>query len=75
MVPETYDNYHGKQRLAEIFKCVNIIKSFSMNDVQKIAKEMDDVLQHNYTHLTSRKWQNKMHRLGIKFYHGDTNEF
>lgn len=73
--PETYDNYHGKQRLEEILKCVKLIKSLSMSDVQKIAKEMEDVLQHNYAHLTSRKWQNKMYRLGIKFYREDTNEF
>ena len=73
--PEHYDDFHGVQRLQEVCKVIDQIRKLDYDEIKTIAKEMEDVLQYNQEYLLSREWQKKMHRLGVKFWYEDGNEF
>ena len=48
---ESYDNYDGSARIERIFKLIDYIDKFTINDRLEIYKEMQPTLSHNFKQL------------------------
>jgi hypothetical protein len=53
--PEDYDNYNGPDRIDQIFKTIDYIDGFSIDDRVRIYEEMQPTLIHNFNQFQKFK--------------------
>ena len=67
--PEEYDNYNGSDRIDQIFKTIDYIDSFSIDDRLRIYEEMQPTLIHNFNQFQKFK---RHPSVTLKRHHSDT---